>query len=132
MIKDKNNLLQLIYKYTIGIVILCLPLFIATVVLLQPTCLNPNAPLSYITGLKYLFSINEVNIRNDLYFCFAIAWLMCIFVNLMTKINTRYANTLKIIWYAIIILLFITRRFLYWTFNLDINASTLSILMETN
>ena len=123
-----------IWVHSIGSVIYYLPLFVATVVLLSPGCFNPDEPLSYFTGLSNLFAFDaefgDHFIRNDLYYVIGIASVSCVLVSLLTR--THVPTFLRSVWYALLIVTFITRRFLLWTFDTDINAETISMMLETN
>ncbi|MBQ3804726.1 MAG: phosphoethanolamine transferase [Prevotella sp.] len=132
-----KNILRTVWHYTIGAVVYCLPLFVTTVVLLSPTCLNPDSPVSYITGWMNLFMFDPeyapAYARNDLYYTIGIACAACVLVNMLAKTHLRHTTSaLCVVWYALLIISFITRRFLLWTFDTGISAETISMLLETN
>lgn len=129
------------WRHTIGALILLFPMFIATVLLLNPYKLpEPYHFIDFITSLRVLFNVHEIEKqffevyvqRNDLYFVIVVAFTVVIINNLIDQFSHKVAVTTRIIWYTLLISSFIIRRFIWWTFDMEITAELVSLISETN
>ncbi len=140
MVIEKKKLLtrtlKNIWEYTIGSILSYFPLFVSIVILLHPYYFNPDKLITYLTGLCNLFYLGDdfetQVMRNDLYFVIFVAWISVIVVRMIAQWSCKLALSIRIVIYSLLIITFITRRFLLWTFDMDITTEMLSLLLETN
>ena len=110
--------------------LLNIPFFLWSLLLQCPLLISwlHNAPLK---ALYMFFNIGD-GATSDLYFVIILSIVIvyvCYIVSKMTIVGGRF---LKILIYVLLILTFITRKFLMSEFGLQLTPSTFSLLQETN
>ena len=131
------RIVQIVWRFSIGAVINYLPLFVASVILLSPVCFSANDSSTYFTGLSNLLYLGDDYVvrltRNDLFFVLFVAFAAVMVANLLKRYTKASLSlSVRIFCYVLLILTFMVRRFLLWTFDMDITTETLSMFVETN
>lgn len=142
-----KRIIYSIWRYTFGAILYRFPLFLATLILLDPKKYDPSNIFSYFTGMDLLFTIESDCItgltytRNDFYYALLVAWIAVAIVCMIDSVlrmgggNKTRKITLATIcstWYVILAFVFLLRRFLIWTFGMQITNESLGFLLETN
>lgn len=109
------------------------PIFLFTFILLNPLLISAFKSMK-LSALKYFFEVtsDDFNVQScDLYLVLDISILIMLSLGLFNK-PLFLKKGLKTLWYIILTLSFVIRKFLLYEFGMDFSPAVFSLISETN
>lgn len=107
-----------------------LPFFFVSFILQSPILISyvRNAPMRAL----YMFVNISDSATADLYFAIAVSAVFAYCVFSLTRWSRSVGNGVKMFLYVILVLTFVSRKFLLWEFGLQLTPSVFSLVGQTN